>query len=140
MKNTSIIHKFFTQPLSAETLGLFRIAVGIFAMVQLLVLLPDWMWLYGPKGLLPWEVSDALSTSEMPSMTIILLALAPLNIKPAHVVYLVTTVYFLSLAGLIAGYKTRVMGLLAWLAHLMLNTTGHFTAYGVETFTHISLF
>src|SRR5687767_13294277 len=107
MKNTSIIHKFFTQPLSAETLGLFRIAVGGFAMVQLLVLLPDWMWLYGPKGILPWEVSDALSTSEMPSLTTILRAFAHLNIniKPAQVVYLVTAVYFLSLAGLIAGYK-----------------------------------
>jgi hypothetical protein len=140
MKNISFIHKFFTQQLSAETLGLFRIAVGGFAMVQLLVLLPDWMWLYGPKGILPWEVSDALSTSEMPSMTWVLRALTPLNIKPAQVVYLVTTVYFISLAGLIAGYKTRLMGTLAWLAHLMLNTTGHFTAYGVETFTHISLF
>jgi hypothetical protein len=140
MKNTSIIYKFFTQPLSAETLGLFRIAIGGFAMVQLLVLLPDWMWLYGPKGMLPWEVSDALSTSEMPSMTAILRALAPLHIKPAQVVYLVTTVYFLSLAGLIVGYKTRLMGAVAWLMHLVLNTTGHFTAYGVETFTHISLF
>jgi hypothetical protein len=33
-----------------------------------------------------------------------------------------------------------MMGILAWLMHLTLNTTGHFTAYGVETFMHISLF
>jgi hypothetical protein len=32
------------------------------------------------------------------------------------------------------------MGVLAWLMHIILNTTAHFTAYGVETFLHIALF
>ena len=68
MKHTARLHKFFLQPLPADTLGLFRIAVSGFALVQLLVLLPDWMWLYGPKGILPWEVSEALATNDMPSL------------------------------------------------------------------------
>ena len=140
MKHTALLHKFFLQPLPADTLGLFRIAVSGFALVQLLVLLPDWMWLYGPKGILPWEVSEALATNDMPSLPTIFKLLAPLRVSPANVVYAVTGIYFLSLIGLLVGYKTRVMGILAWLAHLVLNTTGHFTAYGVETFTHISLF
>ena len=140
MKNISFFHKFFFQQLSAETLGLFRIAVSGFALVQLLVLLPDWMWLYGPHGILPWEVSEALATNDMPSLPDIFKLLSPLKVSPVAVVYLVTAIYFLSLAGLVVGYKTKVMGILAWLTHLVLNTTGHFTAYGVETFTHISLF
>ena len=140
MKYTSLLHEFFLQPLPAAALGLFRIAVSAFALVQLLILLPDWMWLYGPQGLLPWEVSEALATNQMPSLPDVFKLLSPLKVSPTMVVYLVTALYFLSLAGLAAGYRTRMMGIFAWLTHLILNTTGHFTAYGVETFTHISLF
>jgi hypothetical protein len=139
-KKFSFIARFFSQPSSPDTLGFFRIAVSAFAIVQLFVLLPDWMSLYGPKGILPWEVSEALSTNHMPGLSKVLAVLSVFKMSPVSVLYLVTIIYFLSLLGLIAGYKTRLMGTLAWLMHLVLNTTGHFTAYGVETFTHISLF
>ena len=139
-KNLSVIARFFSQPSSPHTLGFFRIAISVFAIVQLFVLLPDWMSLYGPKGILPWEVSEALSTNHMPGLSKVLAVLSVFKLSPVTALYLVTIIYFLSLIGLLAGYKTRVMGTLAWLMHLVLNTTGHFTAYGVETFTHISLF
>src|SRR4051812_45558458 len=141
MKNIfSSIHVFFTKPMPADTLGIFRIAISAFALIQFFVLLPDWAWIYGPKGLLPWEVSEALSTNHMPALSDVLSKLGFLHLTPNGVLYAVTTIYFLSLAGLLVGYKTRLMGCLAWITHLMLNTTGHFTAYGVETFAHISLF
>src|SRR5688500_15142060 len=101
MKNTSLFHKFFFQQLSADTLGLFRIVVSGFALIQLLVLLPDWLWLYGPQGILPWEVSDALATNDMPSLPDIFKLLSPLKVSPVSVVYGVTAIYFLSLAGLV---------------------------------------
>lgn len=134
-----ISNAFFT-PASPESLAFFRIAVSAFALVQLFVLLPDWMWLYGPKGLLPWQISDALSTSNTPSLLVVANLLAPLHISADATVYIVTTTYLLSLIGLLAGFKARLMGVLAWLMHIILNTTGHFTAYGVETFLHIALF
>jgi len=133
------IYNFFTEPVAIETLGFFRIAVAGFALIQLLILLPDWMSFYGPHGLLPWIISDTLSTKHTPGLSDIA-ALASPVLSSNGTIYLITTIYFLSLAGLIAGYKTRLMGALAWLMHLILNTTGHFTAYGVETFTHIALF
>jgi len=136
----SNIRNFFCNPVPAQTLGCFRIAVGIFSLVQLLILLPDWMWFYGPQGLLPWEISDALSTRQTPGLAYFAKLLLPLSISAKGTVYLVTVIYFISLIGLTAGYKTRLMGALAWLMHLILNTTGHFTAYGVETFAHIALF
>lgn len=134
------IRHFFTAHVPAQTLGCFRIAVGIFAMAQLLILLPDWMWFYGPQGILPWEISDALSTRQTPGLSLLAKFFSPLNISANGTVYFVTIIYFITLAGLIAGYKTHLMGTLAWLSHLILNTTGHFTAYGVETFAHIGLF
>ena len=139
-KSSSPIAHFFSQPVAAETLGVFRIAVSAFALIQLLILFPDWMLLYGPNGLLPWQVSDTLATSYMPTLTKIKSLGSVFNLSSLETIYGVTSIYFLSLVGLLLGYKTRVMGVLAWLSHLALNTTGHFTAYGVETFAHISLF
>jgi len=134
------VSRLFLKPAAAETLGIFRIAVSTFAMVQLFVLLPDWKWLYGPGGLLPWEISEALNTNNTPSLMLLSNLMEHIHIAPNTTLYIVTILYFISLAGLLAGFKTRVMGVTAWLTHIMLNTTAHFTAYGVETFLHIALF
>src|SRR3954451_6364013 len=129
----SNIKRSLLQPVPASVLGYFRIAVGCFALIQVLLLLPDWMSFYGQKGLIPWEISEALSTSNTPSVFSVFRLLLPLHVSPDATVYIVTALYILSLSGLILGYRTRVMGITAWLMHLILNTTGHFTAYGVET-------
>ena len=139
-KSLSGIGNFFYRPVAIETLGLFRVAVSLFALIQFIILFPDWMLLYGPEGLLPWQVTDTLATSYMPSMTKIMNFLSVLHVSAEGVAKGVTVIYFFSLVGLLAGFKTRVMGVMAWLSHLTLNTTGHFTAYGVETFLHIALF
>ena len=139
-KITSNIAQFFYRPQASETLAAFRIAASSFALIQFFVLLPDWMTLYGPDGLLPWQVTDTLATSYMPTLTTITNIGSVFNLSALQTIYGVTAIYSLSLVGLLVGYKTRLMGILAWLSHLTLNTTGHFTAYGVETFAHISLF
>jgi len=136
-KITTLIRQFFQAQLPVETLGFFRILVSVFAMIQLCALLPDWAWLYGPKGLIPWEISDALSTNGAPSLRTLSLFF---HLDGATTLYLVTIIYFMSLGGLMIGFKTRYMGMAAWLMHLVINTTGNLTAYGVETFLHIALF
>lgn len=141
MKNIfSGITGLFNKPAAPGTLGFFRIAVSAFALTQLFVLLPDWKWLYGPNGLLPWEISEALNTNNTPSLLLVSNLLEHIDISPNTTLYIVTSVYFVSLAGLLIGFKTRLMGITAWLTHILLNTTAHFTAYGVETFLHIALF
>jgi hypothetical protein len=134
------VHDFFTKPVGSETLGLFRILISSFALIQFIVLIPDWMWLYGPKGLLPWEITDALSTTNTPTLSGAAKLFSSLGFSANGTVYTIAAIYCISLIGLLVGYKTRIMSIIAWLTHLTINTTGHFTAYGVETFTHISLF
>ena len=134
------IINIFRSPVSKETLGLFRIAVSAFALIQFFVLLPDWMILYGPDGILPWQISEAIASENMPTLSGLQSLLSPFHLSANRTLFLVSIIYFLSLVGLLVGFKTRLMGILAWLMHLILNTTGHLTAYGVETFMHISLF
>src|SRR4051794_39330440 len=110
----SNIKRSFLQPASASVLGYFRIGVSCFALIQVLCLLPDWMWFYGQKGLLPWEVSEALSTSNTPSIFFVFRLLSPLHVSPDTTVYVLTVLYILSLTGLALGCRTRVMGITAW--------------------------
>lgn len=132
--------RFFIQPVAVETLGLFRIAVSAFALLQFIILLPDWAWLYGQNSIIPWSISEAIAVTNTPGLLAVFNALQPIGFTENATMYLVTVIYVAALAGLLAGYQTRFMGILAWLMHLLLNTTGNLTAYGVETFTHIALF
>jgi len=134
------VQHFFTQPLPVETLGFFRIAIAAFALAQLLVLLPDWMRLFGPEGILPWQVSDALNTKNTPTLSWVANIFSAAGISSEVTVYILTIIYALSLISLMAGIYTRVAAVLSWICHMILNSTGHMMAYGVETFTHIALF
>ena len=141
MKKTfSIIRNFFHQNVPVETLGFYRIVISGFALIQFLVLLPDWMLFYGPEGMMPWPISEALASNYMPTLSAVTKLFSPIGMSANGSVYLVTVIYVISLIGLFVGFKTRLMGLLAWSMHLIINTTGNLTAYGVETFTHIALF
>lgn len=141
MKKTGrAISHFFTHPMPVESLGFFRIAMAAFALAQAAVLLPDWMLIYGPRGFLPWSLSDALSVSHTPAILHLWRLLEPAGLSQQAAVYGVSGLYILSLIGLLLGYKTRLMGILAWLTHMTLQTTASFTSYGVETFLHIALF
>jgi uncharacterized membrane protein YvlD (DUF360 family) len=131
---------FFTHPLRSETLGFFRIGVSAFAIIQMLVLLPDWMWLFGPKGILPWVVSDTLNVKNTPAISDAAKLFSYVSISDNSSVYIITILYGISLLMLLLGFHTRIAAFFSWLCHMMLNATGHMTAYGVETFTHIALF
>jgi len=133
----SRLRSYFFDAVPVETLGVFRIGIAGFAIIQLAFLSPDWLLFFGPEGLIPWDVSEVLSTTHTPSLKDVT---SLFFISPYTSVYLVTILYVFSLAGLLIGFWSRTMGILAWLTHITLNTTGHFSAYGVETFTHISLF
>lgn len=136
----STIQHFFIDPTPVQPLGLFRIVVAGFSILQVIVLLPDWMLFFGPHGLLPWIVSDALATKNTPSISMVAKLLSHLGISSVGTTYVISVLYGASLLFLLIGYQTRIAGIGAWLFHMMLNTTGQITAYGVETFTHIALF
>jgi hypothetical protein len=131
---------FFELPIPKESLGFFRISIAAFALLQVMVLWPDWMTFYGPHGLLPWEISSLLSVSNTPSVSMVAEAFRLIGILSETTVYILTVLYVLSLTGLMVGFCTRTMGVIAWIMHMTLNTTGHFLAYGVDTFMHIALF
>ena len=134
-------YRFFTEPTSAAPLTFMRIAVGLFALLQLLVLSPSFLDLYGSTGFIEWVISDELFRLRMLPATIDLAnRIIPLGFTDQQAVLLIIGSYSLSLFLLVLGWRTRIMAVLAWFLHLTLNNTAIMFGYGVETFTHVSLF
>jgi hypothetical protein len=87
--------------------------VAAFANVQLLVLLPDWMWFFGPEGIIPWPVSDALNTKNTPVLSWVANIFSHAGISAVSTVYILTIIYATSLLALMAGFYTRVSAFLS---------------------------
>jgi hypothetical protein len=134
------ISQYFSRPQPVQVLGLFRISIALFILIEVFTLLPDWMLLYGPKGLLPWNITDALNTKNTPSLADAAALFAKVGISDVSTVYIISIVYIISLLALLTGIYSGVAAFFVWLCHLLINTTGQMTAYGVETFVHIGLF
>ncbi len=121
--------------------GIFRIAISTFALVQILVLYPNILEILGYNGYIQWLISERIfSTDTLPHIILLASVLKPYGISENQSVYLVTYFYLFSLIGLAIGYQTRLMAFFAFIAHLTLINTANLYAYGVESFTHLSLF
>src|SRR5262249_44127809 len=96
--------------------------------------------LYGNRGLVQWQISDAAGGHWTPRISLLAGALRGLGIDDNRCVYLVFGVHVIGLFGLLAGWQSRLMAVLAWFSHLMLLSSGLLTAYGVDEFANIALF
>ena len=142
MKTVSAsIHNFFFSPMDSFPLAFFRISVGLFGILQFILLSANWFQLYGVNGYVEWFISyELFSIKELPSIVGLANFLLPLGISDNAIVTLVTSVYVLSLIGMTLGWRTKIMVLIAWITHFMLCNTAMSFGYGVETFMHVSLF
>ena len=135
------IHNFLFSPMDSFPLSFFRIAVGLFGLLQFLLLSANWLQLYGVNGYVEWFISyELFSIKELPSIVSLANFLLPLGISDNAIVAFVTGIYVLSLMGVTVGWRTKPMIFMAWLTHFMLCNTAMAFGYGVETFMHVSLF
>jgi hypothetical protein len=131
---------FLTDPASPRPLGFFRIAVSAVAIVQVGVLWPYLLQLYGNFGFVQWAMIEASADAWLPSIGKLCLLLQPFGISSSACVYGVFFLYLLALFGLLIGWQTRVMALGAWLLHILTVNSGFLSLYGVDTMIHICLF
>ena len=132
--------RFFTAPISAAPLGLFRIFIAAFVLVQALLWFPDWLAFFGQDAWVQWEVSRALNQPWHIHMEGIYNLFAPFGFSPDTVCYIVYGTYVTSALGLLLGWYTRIWAVLVYLCHYVMMSTLPTFVYGVDIFTHISLF
>ncbi len=131
---------FVSAPASPRPLAALRIGLAAVLLLQALAIGGKLTEIYGPQGIIQWQVADLLSPEGMPRIGWIARALAPYGISAENCVRGVFLVQVGSLACLLIGWHTRLAALLAWLAHLTMTATGNASIYGVDQFAIIALF
>jgi hypothetical protein len=139
----SVLNKikvFLTAPISPKPLGIFRILIACFTLLQAALWYPDWHAFFGPEGWIQWEISSALNESWRLHMHHVYSLLKHIGFSPSLTVEVFYWVYVSCAFGLLVGWYTRVWAILTWALHYILLSTITTFVYGVDIFLHISLF
>jgi hypothetical protein len=132
--------RFLFTPASPRPLAVFRVGLASVLLVQAFTLMESLLSLFGNQGIVQWSVSALLVRPELPHLSWLASALAPLGVSADACLRGVFMVYVAALAGLLLGWQTRASAIVAWFTHLLLMTTGTTSVYGVDTFAQIALF
>jgi len=134
------LHRFFTFPLPPASLGIFRILIASFTILQAFLWYPDWLSFFGPDALVQWEISNAL----VPEMSIHISRLYQLfafsGISETQFVIIFFWIYVFVALGLLIGWHTRSFAILTWFWHYVIMCSIDIYVYGVDIFLQIALF
>jgi len=133
------IERFWFAQADPRPLGFFRIALGLTGIVQVLVLWPSLLQLYGNFGFVQWALLEARE-EWLPSIGKLCLLLQPYGVSANACVHGVFLAYLAALLGLVLGWRTRFFAVAAWLLHGLTVNSGYLSLYGVDTMLHIGLF
>jgi hypothetical protein len=132
------LSRFLFEPASPTPLALLRIGVSLILLFQAWYLAPLLFDLYGEASVLQQGLGEEVS-QRYASLTYWLDRIASLGGSPSLALTMMGVAYVFSLVGLLLGWKTRLSAIAAWLLHLGF-TYGQTTSYGLDLFTHVSLF
>jgi hypothetical protein len=132
-------HTWF-RPVSARPLAGLRTGLPLLLLFHLIWLSNDILSLHGPRGIIPWELTDLLRDPWVPGLPTLTKAFIPLGISEHLASILLLSGYAGSLLSLALGFHTRLSALLAWGLHLCLVTSGFASFYGVDRIAGTFLF
>jgi hypothetical protein len=134
------MNRFLACTTSPAPFVVLRIGIVLCLLAKAWAEYPSLLDLYGNRGIVQWQVSDAAGERWAPRIGIVAGLLRDHGVDENQCVYLVFGVQVFSLLALLVGWQSRVAAVLAWLSHLMLLNSGLLTAYGVDEFANIALF
>jgi len=131
---------FFEKPNNATSLGVFRISIALFSILQILFILQDSTDLLGQYGWVQWELSHALPNIWMPHIEDLYTLVQGFNSSEDQVLSGFLYLYLFVLVGVAVGWKTKIWASIAWLMNLILVSSFQAFIYGIDIFMQISLF
>ncbi len=134
------LYSFFNDPISPKPLGIFRILIAGFALLQVGFWYPDWLSFMGKEGWIQWEISKALNLGWHIHIQDVHELFKHLGFSPDQTVEVFFWIYVIAAFGLLIGWFTRVWAILAWFCHYILMSSIPTFVYGVDIFLQISLF
>jgi hypothetical protein len=136
----ALIEKFIQDGADPYALGFFRIGVSLVAIIQVFILWPYLLQLYGNFGFIQWAVIESGTDAWLPSVGKLAILLHPYGVSSSACLRGLFLFYLFSLFGLFVGWKTRLFAITSWVAHAMTVNSGYISLYGVDTMIHICLF
>ncbi len=136
----SKIRHFFSSPVSPKPLGLYRVLIAGFTLLQAILWYPDWHAFFGEEGWIQWEISEALNESWRIHIHDVHTVFQHLGFSTNLTVEILFWIYTISTVGLLLGWHTRVWAILTWACHYVMMSSITTFVYGVDIFLHISMF
>ena len=134
------LRSFFTVPIHAAPLGVFRISIAAFTLLQAFLWFPDWLAFFGPDAWVQWEISKALVPDLSIHISQVHRVFSFFGLNEVQSVHLFFWIYVCSAAGLLFGIFTRFCAVLTWFCHYIILSSISIFQYGVDIFLHIALF
>lgn len=134
------VDSFFSTPQAPAPLGVFRILMAAFVLIQAFTWYPDWEAFFGREGWIQWEISRALNQAWNIHISQLYDWLHPLGLSERMVVFGHFWIYVISAGCLLVGWHTRLAAIFTWLCHLVIMSSVPTFIYGVDIFLHIALF
>jgi Vitamin K-dependent gamma-carboxylase len=131
---------FFTAQINPAPLGIFRILIASFTILQAILWYNDWLAFFNEDGWIQWEISKAIVPSLNLHIADIHLFLSKFGFSTEQTVMTFYWIYLISAFGLLFGYYTYVWGVIVWFCHYVLMCSIDVFTYGVDIFLQISLF
>lgn len=128
------------RPGTPTPLALFRIAIGLFCLLNVALVGRSFMDVYGQYGFVQWSITRANLYAVLPHVGDVANALASYGLTANETVYLLLILYISALACLTVGLLTRLSAITAWCIHFLWIHAGGGLIYGMDMFAHIGLF
>ncbi len=101
------------RPVSARPLAALRVALPLLLLVHLVWISSDILSLHGPRGIIPWELTDLLRDPWVPGLPTLAKSFAPFGINVHSAIILLLSLYAGSLVSLALGFHARLAAFLA---------------------------
>lgn len=131
-------YQFFFKPTEARPLAALRIGLSFTLLVQAALVSGLLFELYGKNGIIQGKIREYFAPP-IPHITGFSHLLMGFGLSEDQVLLLFAMTYLVSLVGLLVGWHTRAMAIVAWFTHLVL-AQGHSTSYGADMYANIFLF
>ncbi len=131
---------FVAAPASARPLAVFRIGIAAVLLAQAYAYSESLVALYGSLGIVQSPIAELMAPQGVPRISWLVEALTPWGVAEGDCIRGLFLLYVVGLAGLLVGWRTPWMAVVAWLTQLTLKTSGTASAYGVYEFANIALF
>lgn len=139
------VSNFITAPASPRPLAVLRIAVASVLLLQAISIADSIQDLYGERAIVQWSTIPTIHDGpglipSTPRIQWVAEKLLPLGVSVETTVRGMFLAYVLSLSCLAIGWRSNIVGGIAWITHLSMNHSGFATIYGVDQFANIALF